>query len=599
MLSILRQTAVPKSRTACLFEIGSTFFCRQYNHGSNRRGRQGRGNTRGSGYGKGKRSMKHQLMGTRPSRLMLSKKVIEPSDAMKTRMDHDDFRKHNKVAREFKERQTTTPDMIGPPNAGEFGALTNIPFEERNPLNATIARLNSFESLKLLPVIRLALYNRALQAFDEKKPSPVQSLAIQRIQRLAPSTVRMKERTLVTPAQESSESDEKYYERKKLKKTLPAIKSKLQSFLIAAETGSGKTLAYLLPLMSQLKEEELNNAPAIWPLDDGAPYIRSVVVVPTAELVVQVLGLIKDMSHDIKLSSCGLTRESSLRAMYNLARKRVDVLVTTPVPLLKLMERMSEKNLLQHCRRIVVDEADSLMDRSFKEKTESLINSAEMLETLIFCSATIPKNFDKFMHEKYPDMERIVTPHLHQVPRRINFSTVDTSAEPFFNDKNKALLQTLYNVDRSDTEPGKVKRIVVFLNHRENVDDITKFLKKSGVNAIGLTRDNDMKERSEILDEFVHPSPSLPGQVKLVTGKLDTIRVLVTTDIFSRGIDMQAVKTIILYDVPFSSIDLIHRAGRTGRMGRRGRVILLAAKNELKPWLRGLSRTINRGMALA
>ncbi|KAK9465072.1 P-loop containing nucleoside triphosphate hydrolase protein [Lipomyces arxii] len=532
----------------------------------------------------------------KPARMVLAKKVIAPSEAKRSRMSPQDFQQHNRNIKLFRERQETTPLLQGPPNAGEFQVLTSIDYKDRLPLTATIARLNSFEALRLLPTVRNALYARTLQRLDTKAPTPIQALTILNMMRLKPPTVRLAERGLATKEQEDAETDEEYYRRRQYRKNLPAMKVKTKTYLIAAETGSGKTLAYLLPLMSMLKEEEMQDAPALWGLL-GKPYIRSVIVVPTAELVRQVLTIVKDMSHDVKLASAGLSQETSFKVASNLRHKSIDILVTTPVPLLKLMHR-TDYNLLQHCRKIVVDEADSLMDRSFHKEMIEILDTPTHLETLVFCSATIPKSFNRTLLNKYPDLERIVTPHLHQIPPQVTFSTVDTSIKPFFNDKRKALAETLYNLERSDTEPGKVKRIVVFLNHRESVTEIVDYLNRQQIPATGLTRDNSIAERTKIMNEFIHASPQIKDAVDLVTGSVKTLRILVTTDIFSRGIDMQSVRTIILFDVPYSSIDLIHRAGRTGRMGRRGRVILLAGKSELKPWLRGLETTINKGYAL-
>ncbi|KAK9355382.1 P-loop containing nucleoside triphosphate hydrolase protein [Lipomyces doorenjongii] len=542
-------------------------------------------------YDRSKKYVKH----AKPARMILSKSVIAPSDAQRSRWDHNDFRRQKAVVKQFTERQQSTPYLIGPPNAGGFSVLKNIEYEDRLPLNATVARLSSFESLRLLPVVRNALYARALRQLDEKRPSAIQALAIQKMMRLPPPTVRLAQQGLLA---KENETDEEYYERRRYRKNLHKMKVKLKSYLLAAETGSGKTLAYLLPLFSMLKEEELQNAPAVWDLAE-MPYIRSIILVPTAELVQQVLVQVKDMCHDIKLASAGLSQESTKGVADRIRKKQIDILVATPVPLLKLIHR-TNWNILDDCRKIIVDEADSLMDRSFKDETQEILDTPPRLETLVFCSATIPKTFDRTLAQKYPNMERIVAPHLHQIPRRITFSTVDTAAKPFFNDKRKALAETLYNLDRSDTDPGKVKRIVVFVNYRESVSDIVEYLNGLKIPTVGLTRDNSLEERSSLMREFIGPTPLLKDakDLNLVTGSVKTLRVLVTTDIFSRGIDMQSVRTIILYDVPFSSIDLIHRAGRTGRMGRRGRVILLATKSELRPWLRGLATTINKGYAL-
>ncbi|KAK9457985.1 P-loop containing nucleoside triphosphate hydrolase protein [Dipodascopsis uninucleata] len=534
-----------------------------------------------------------------PSRKILSKKVIEPSPAQKSRMSHEDFRLQRLKYNEFRQRQETTSLLEGPPNSGSFGSLTRIPYEVRNPLNATVGRLGSFESLRILPLVREAVYNRALIREKIKRPSAIQALAIHRIQKLPAIKQRMRALGLKSPEEEELESDEEYYGRREYRKSLPNVLQRSSSYLIAAETGSGKTLAYLIPLLSQLKEEEIERSPAVWSFGENEPYVRSIVLVPTAELVKQVLAIVKNMCHDIKLSSAGLSQETSKRSRFGLLKKRVDILVCTPIPLLRILRRNEGNEFLSHCRKIIVDEADSLMDRSFKDDTEEIIRAIKMREMLIFCSATIPKQFDRMLRHDYPNMQRIVTPHLHQVPAKVAFRVLRVSEKPFFDDKRRALTETLFKIDRdSEAGSGKLKRVVVFVNHRESVDEVVNYLKEHNIEAEGLNRDSGIEHRGEVMEELMKRPPSLKT-VSLVDGRMKTLRVIVTTDVFSRGVDMQNIETVILYDVPFTSIDLIHRAGRTGRMGNQGQVILFATKNELKPWVRGLEKTIGKNMALA
>ncbi|KAK7207406.1 P-loop containing nucleoside triphosphate hydrolase protein [Myxozyma melibiosi] len=528
------------------------------------------------------------------------RRPLPPSRKQLSRWTDENFIDQKRREKQFYVNHETTPADVGPPNAAQFGVLYRMPLEERLPLNETVARLGNFKSLRILPSVRSAVFKRVLNNVHKPSPTPVQALAIFRLMRRPlPEVRKMQEGLLPYPSLEGFESDEDYYRRKALRRNLAKTKPELKTYLIAAETGSGKTLAYLMPLMSMLKEEETTNAHQIWGID-SKPYIRSVILLPTAELVKQVLTVVKELSHEIKLSSAGLSKETSRETANNIRGKQIDILVTTPIPLIRLMELPNSGDLLENCRKIFIDEADSLMDRSFKEQTMKIINAPPRLEKAVFCSATIPKSFDRTLRRKFPNIERIVAPHLHQIPQNITFSTVDTSEEPFYNDKRKALLQTLYNVDKHESEGSKIKRVVVFMNQRESVSWLVGYLNGWGITAEGLTRDNTIDERSRIMREFRSSSPSVKTETgaDLEKGKMNAMRVLVTTDIFSRGIDMKDVRTVILYDIPFSSIDLIHRAGRTGRMGNKGRVILLASKNELQPWLRGLGTTINRGWAL-
>ncbi|KAK9473416.1 P-loop containing nucleoside triphosphate hydrolase protein [Dipodascopsis tothii] len=510
----------------------------------------------------------------KPARMLLSKDLVEPTVKQKAKLGGRGDVVSRQRAQAFKIRQTSTPRLAGPPNAAAFGALKNIKFEDRLPQTVTASKLDTFEALRLLPEVREAVLDRALGHLETKRPSAIQALAIQRLTRVEKE-----------PAAEAAPH---------LVGEHDLDTSKFQSFLVAAETGSGKTLAYLAPLMSLLKQEE---AAGEWDREGTDNYLRAVVLVPTAELVEQVSELVKNMTHVARLSSASLSQETSFGVSKNLAAKKLDVLVSTPVPLLKVLHRRGNSQLLKHTRYIVVDEADSLMDRSFKGETEEVLSYAHQLRKVIFCSATIPKNFDRNLRNDYPNMVRVVAPHVHQVPRRVHFVTVNASVPPYHDDKRKALMDLLYSIDKDNAEPDLRKRVIVFLNKREDVEPLAKFLEERKVTVDRLTRDSPLAERCATLRHYTD-SPQEMDREHVAPGSLGALRVLVTTDLVSRGIDMNSIRNVILFDVPFSSIDLIHRAGRTGRMGRRGRAYLITVKKEDKPWLRGLARTVNRGQAL-
>src|SRR5690606_13207098 len=118
------------------------------------------------------------------------------------------------------------------------------------------------------------------------------------------------------------------------------------------------------------------------------------------------------------------------------------------------------------------------------------------------------------------------------------------------------------------------KRVVVFVNERETTEEVTKYLQETGFNAVSINRDSDSRK---ILESFTgEKEPSTAGWDGIRKGG---IKILVTTDLASRGVDTKNVKNVILYDVPYTSIDFIHRLGRTGRMGRRGRAWVLVDKD--------------------
>jgi ATP-dependent RNA helicase MRH4 len=163
-----------------------------------------------------------------------------------------------------------------------------------------------------------------------------------------------------------------------------------------------------------------------------------------------------------------------------------------------------------------------------------------------------------------------------------------------------------------------VKRILVFVNEREKTQEVAEYLVSKGVDAFALSRDTSEQRQSEMLASFTSsvpltaPKESHPGLLTdnqpnyvpfgevapPVKRHLPNMKVLVTTDLGSRGIDTLAVRHVILYDVPHSTIDFIHRLGRTGRMGRRGRGIVLVGKNDRRDVVAEVKDGMFKGQAL-
>ena len=192
-------------------------------------------------------------------------------------------------------------------------------------------------------------------------------------------------------------------------------------------------------------------------------------------------------------------------------------------------------------------------------------------------------------------MQRIVAPKIHTAPRRINFQVMVES------DKREALLNTLRAIQADNTEPDRdIKRVIVFCNVREVVREVYEYLKSSEevhksegndglFELIPFTRDNF--DRHTALERFNEQ-----------TEKSDKLRILITTDMGSRGLDTIAAKTVVLYDVPYSSIDLLHRLGRTARAGTRGKAVMMVSKAEYrgrtKEWVNEIRDRLIKGEAL-
>ena len=515
--------------------------------------------------------------------------------------------------------------------------LSPVSYKQRSSVKERIAEIETFDEFALLPLVKDSVATQALAGMEEITPTPIQRIAI--------------------PAFLGQEMGSRK------RRSSGAKAGEMEQFLIAAETGSGKTLAYLLPVIDAIKraeavdldieahkkalaqEKQISNPYAVEapPLTNqphpttGRP--RAIILLPTSELVAQVGNLTKLLSHTVRFRSSMISSSYTGRVIRNrlFTPSGIDILISTPHLLSSIAK--SDPNILSRVSHLVIDEADSLMDRSFAPTTSAIIDRATpSLKQLILCSATIPRSLDTYLHKRFPDMHRLVTPNLHAIPRRVQLGVVDVEKDPYRNNKNLACADTIWSIGKaaaehvlshsgsSETDHMDIKRILVFVNEREKTTEVAEYLQSKGIDAIALNRDTPEQRQSEVLASFTSAIPetiSLPSTLTLPSSayppsgpnyvsavyspqnntppprrSLPNTKVLVTTDLGSRGIDTLAVRHVILHDVPHSTIDFIHRLGRTGRMGRRGRGIVLVGKGDRKDVVREVRQGMFMGQAL-
>ena len=519
--------------------------------------------------------------------------------------------------------------------------LAAVSYGQRTSIKDRIQAIESFEDFPLLPLLKDSIPTQALRNMEDIRPTPVQRLAIPAL--LGDGNTR---RSMRAKPSSTETAD-------------------MEQYLLAAETGSGKTLAYLLPIIDAVKRAEALDQEVVDfetemkrekkllstlqlespPLSNtphpttGRP--RAVILLPTSELVTQVGALVKSLSHTVKFRSAMISSVYSGQVIRNrlFSPSGIDILVSTPHLLSSIAD--SDPNILSRVTHLVVDEADSLLDRSFSPLTSAIIDKATpSLQQLILCSATIPRSLDSFLRRRFPEMRRLTTPNLHAIPRRVQLSVVDVEKEPYKGNKNLAAADTIWTIGKSAAERAAdlgaidedldIKRIIVFVNEREKAQEVAEYLVSKGIDASALTRDTPEQRQTEVLSAFTsdkssgkhgaknsnETSPEKSEQKPAKPPKeiamympvhrtappakrhLPNTRVLVSTDLGSRGIDTLAVRHVMLYDVPHTTIDFIHRLGRTGRMGRRGRGIVLVGKGDRRDVVREVREGMYMGKAL-
>lgn len=563
--------------------------------------------------------------GTLPRRLKLSKSSLlgaskQNKNGSKLNSKHKNYTDNNIKNKPQIPHSNTTFKY------GEFGGLkknaNGFNNEQKIGMIKLIEKINDFDSLKLLPFTRtvfqnvisresIALKNKKKLDITKIRPTPIQTV-----------TIKYLSKRLMDPS--------------------------LQVHAIAADTGSGKTMAYLIPMIDyflRIKGFDLTSKPTEELSRKSG--IQSIILVPTYELIQQVYETLIEVAKETQFNVFKWDQKTQYGDLLDNIKHNIDILVTTPSKLMSIYNiKMITRpdRILNNVKFCVVDEADTLMDQSWLDMTVRCIKHFRNMNHLILCSATIPNEFNKNLTKFFPNVEVITTPRLHKLSSRLEFKIIDSTLSPFKGSKIKTLGQILYSIRQDNTDPGYQKRCIVFVNEKDEVRNVTKRLVNDyKLACIGLSSEDTIEKRLTSVKEFLsNPKPlstndnnerstshkhkdfmtrynleKIPGSNIAIhsndnvdgaciyqtdrTSHLNNvnnpIKILVCTDLLARGLNFQGVRNVILYDVPRTSIDLVHRVGRTARMSQSGRVFMITDK-KTKSWAKGLPKVIRNNVTL-
>ncbi|MBR1911824.1 MAG: DEAD/DEAH box helicase [Treponema sp.] len=321
-------------------------------------------------------------------------------------------------------------------------------------------------------------------------------------------------------------------------KVIPLI-AEGSHLLFQSETGTGKTFAYLLPLIQKFSKEENPNR-----------QIQFLIASPTLELASQIRNQIKLIS-DLKCTL--LIGGSPLSRQIEALKEKPAIVIGGPARILELIHLKKLKT--DGIKALVLDEADRLLSPELRDATEGLIERLPEDIQLIGNSATV-SNYTKKILLKSRNKDDIL---LVELPAEDILRKRITHWAIFAERRDK--IDTL----RAFINAEKPEKLIVFTSRSDQIDNIVSKLQWKKIACAGLSAKTDKKSRKTAFDQF----------------KSGKIPILVTTDLASRGLDIQGITHVVQMDLPESEDFFIHRAGRTGRAGKTGINCVIGDEREM------------------
>ncbi len=324
-------------------------------------------------------------------------------------------------------------------------------------------------------------------------------------------------------------------------KAIPVVLSG-KDVLACAQTGSGKTASYSLPLLQRLSDGQR-------PRSNQA---RSLILVPTRELAIQVGDNLRDYSVHTSLRSLVVFGGVKINPQMQKLRAGVDILVATPGRLIDLYQKNAVR--FQQLETLILDEADRMLDLGFGEELQVILQTLPKKRQNLMFSATFSS-----------DIKNLATT-IVQKPVEIQIDAPNTTV-PSINhwlvpvDKTRKPQLLIHLIKQR-----KWSRALVFVKTKKGADRLVSALSKADITSAAIHGDKSQALRTKALDSF----------------KQKSICVLVATDVAARGIDIDQLPQVVNLDLPIVAKDYIHRVGRTARAGADGEAISLVCSDEHK-----------------
>ncbi len=320
---------------------------------------------------------------------------------------------------------------------------------------------------------------------------------------------------------------------------IPAILNG-QDLIACAQTGTGKTAAFVIPTLNHLAQH---------PSDD----VKVLIVVPTRELAIQIDQQIEGFSYYLPVHSIAIYGGgdgSDFAQQKKALTQGSNIVVATPGKLISHLNLGYVK--FDQVTHLILDEADRMLDMNFYDDIKKIITYLPNLSQTSMFSATMAPKIEKLAKSILKDPLRI-TLEIAKPSEKIS-QEVYRVEEGY---KTELISKLISRYDSFES-------ILVFSSTKKKVSDIVKSLNKAGLQSKGISSMLDQDERERILLKF----------------RAKKLRILVATDVLSRGIDIKDINLVVNYDVPNDAADYVHRIGRTARAKTSGVAITLVNKDD-------------------
>ncbi len=309
--------------------------------------------------------------------------------------------------------------------------------------------------------------------------------------------------------------------------------------LASAETGSGKTASYLIPLINKISKEGKTSG---------------LILTPTRELAQQVSEVCNSLlGYKSNINLALIVGGASMQNQLVQLKKRPKIIIGTPGRINDLLEKKSL--ILKYFNYFVLDEADRMLDMGFQDQVEKIIQYLPIKRQSLLFSATLPKEIIKLSSKYLKNPVRVNVKENKVIKTQIKQKVLNTKTEMKYDQL----------VDEISLRKGS---ILIFVRTKYSTEKLKKRLKKDTFKSLALHGDLRQNKRSRILKDF----------------RDDKFRILIATDIASRGLDVPHIEHVINYDLPQVPEDFIHRIGRTARAGSVGEAVSFVTPNDKRMW---------------